>query len=383
MDWLPERLKQMREAARTAAAGRFIGISTNGQPLPGLFPVTRTGVSTQPIKDAAGAYLGALSGELRAQAQLPIDAPEWMTWSNISPFVMRHGVMLEDLAEPQRSAGLAIVEASLSASGYATTRNVMRLNETIGELTGAWDEYGEYVYWLTIFGTPSMDEPWGWQLDGHHCNLNCFLLGDQVVLAPAFLGSEPVYAESGKHAGTRVFELEEQHGLELARSLAPAQQAQAILFRSDQLVDLPPGRFRPNEGHVQGGAQHDNIELPYEGIRFAELNQAQQAALLELVEVYAGRLRPGHDRVKMEEVRAHLANTYFLWYGETAEDSVFYYRIHSPVLLIEFDHQRGIVFDNVVPSRIHIHTVVRTPNGNDYGKDLLRQHYERSHANGR
>jgi hypothetical protein len=22
-----------------------------------------------------------------------------------------------------------------------------------------------------------------------------------------------------------------------------------------------------------------------------------------------------------------------------------------------------------------VHTVVRTPNGNDYGKDLLRQHY--------
>ena len=35
------------------------------------------------------------------------------------------------------------------------------------------------------------------------------------------------------------------------------------------------------------------------------------------------------------------------------------------------------------PSRDHIHTVVRTPNGNDYGKDLLRHHYawhEHSHA---
>ena len=100
------------------------------------------------------------------------------------------------------------------------------------------------------------------------------------------------------------------------------------------------------------------------------------------MQVYAGRLRPGHDRVKLEEVRAHLADTYFLWYGETADDSVFYYRIHSPVLLIEFDHQCGIVFDNATPARIHIHTVVRTPNGNDYGKDLLRQHYERAHANG-
>jgi len=55
--------------------------------------------------------------------------------------------------------------------------------------------------------------------------------------------------------------------------------------------------------------------------------------------------------------------------------SPFYYRILSPVILVEFDHQSGIIYDNDTPSRDHIHTVVRTPNGNDYGKDLLRQHY--------
>jgi len=55
----------------------------------------------------------------------------------------------------------------------------------------------------------------------------------------------------------------------------------------------------------------------------------------------------------------------------------FYYRVHSPVILVEFDHQRGIALANDEPSRDHIHTVVRTPNGNDYGRDLLRQHHER------
>jgi hypothetical protein len=29
--------------------------------------------------------------------------------------------------------------------------------------------------------------------------------------------------------------------------------------------------------------------------------------------------------------------------------------------------------------KCHIHTIIRTPNGNDYGKDLLRQHYLRAH----
>ena len=57
-------------------------------------------------------------------------------------------------------------------------------------------------------------------------------------------------------------------------------------------------------------------------------------------------------------------------------DGVFYYRIQSPVILIEFDHQPAVIPGFPPgPTRNHIHTVVRTPNGNDYGKDLLRQHY--------
>jgi len=81
--------------------------------------------------------------------------------------------------------------------------------------------------------------------------------------------------------------------------------------------------------------------------------------------------------VRMAEVEKHLDDTYFAWIGATGPDSVFYYRIHSPVLLIEFDHQRPIAFERTgIPTRDHIHVVVRTPNGNDYGKDLLRQHYE-------
>ena len=91
-------------------------------------------------------------------------------------------------------------------------------------------------------------------------------------------------------------------------------------------------------------------------------------------------MRDDHARVQMAEVRAHLDETYFAWIGGTEPDSVFYYRIHSPVILIEFDHQRpGGSAPRVRPAkpmREHIHTVVRTPNGNDYGKDLLRQHYE-------
>jgi hypothetical protein len=265
--------------------------------------------------------------------------------------------------DAEREKALSLLKASLSVKGFENARDIMRLNETIAEMTGRREEYGDGLYWFTVMGTPAADKPWGWQLDGHHLVINYFVLKDQVVMTPTFMGSEPVYAESGKYAGTRVFEEEESNGLKLMQALTPEQKARAVISK-----DLPREIFT--------AAYRDNFELKYEGIRYTELTKAQQSLLLNLVETYVGNIRPGHARVRMEEVKKHLSETWFAWMGGFENDAVFYYRVHSPVILIEFDHQRGVALRNDKPSRNHIHTVVRTPNGNDYGKDLLRQHHE-------
>ena len=70
-----------------------------------------------------------------------------------------------------------------------------------------------------------------------------------------------------------------------------------------------------------------------------------------------------------------MADTHFCWIGGFDEDSPFYYRIQSPVVFIEFDHHAGVFLTNDRPAKFHVHTIVRTPNGNDYGIDLLRLHY--------
>jgi hypothetical protein len=80
----------------------------------------------------------------------------------------------------------------------------------------------------------------------------------------------------------------------------------------------------------------------------------------------------------MSEVDKHFDETHFCWMGDTGDVNPFYYKVQSPVILVEFDHEPGVVFDNDEPNRHHVHTVVRTPNGNDYGIDLLRQHYEQA-----
>ena len=361
---LPEFIKNYMQMAEASVAEPFKGITTDGQVVPGLFPLLATGVPTQPIVDAAAAFLESLSAQQRAQASFPVDSDAWRRWSNIHVYVMRHGVLLDEMTPVQRDRALALLRASLSRQGFATARDVMKLNHAIAEITGRFDEYGEWLYWLSVFGTPAAHGPWGWQIDGHHLIVNCFVLGDQVVMTPMFMGSEPVAVDEGTYAGTRVFQAEEQGGLALMRALTAEQRGKAILSQ-----DLP--------GEVFTTAFRDNFELSYEGIRFDELADAQQRLLLDLIETYVGRMRPGHAAVRLEEVQRHLAQLHFAWMGGCEEDSVFYYRVHSPVILIEFDHQRGIALDNDEPSRNHIHTVVRTPNGNDYGADLLRRHHAR------
>jgi hypothetical protein len=216
-------------------------------------------------------------------------------------------------------------------------------------------------------GTPSASEPWGFQLDGHHLIVNCFVLGDQLVVTPLFMGAEPTLVLSGKYQGTRVFAEEEAQALELAQALSDEQFARARLG-----VETPLEIFT--------AAYRDNVELNPEGIVFGDLHVQQQQRLLGLISSHIGRIRPEHAQVKMAEISGRLEETFFAWMGEKEEDSAFYYRIHSPVLLVEFDHLAGVAFDNDEPTRNHIHSVVRTPNGNDYGMDLLRQHYERDHS---
>jgi hypothetical protein len=259
----------------------------------------------------------------------------------------------------------------------------MRLNHTVGEITGSWTEYGEWVYFVSVFGTPSEHEPWGWQIDGHHLIVNCFVLGDQVVVTPLFMGSEPVVAETGIYTGTRVLQTEQNEGLAFIHALRPEQRRTAILYDSILTTDLPPERGIGADGRVQTAAFRDNAQIPYEGIRATDLTAGQREQLLRLTALYTGKLRDGHAELWLDAVRQHLDDTHVMWMGGIGQEDVFYYRIHSPVILIEFDHQPGIAFDSPEPIRQHIHTVVRTPNGNDYGMDYLRQHHARfAHVNG-
>jgi len=86
------------------------------------------------------------------------------------------------------------------------------------------------MYYVTIFGEPSANAPWGWRFEGHHLSLNFTISdADHVAVTPSFFGTNPAEVREGPRKGTRVLAEEEDLGLALVNSLDAAQRATALI----------------------------------------------------------------------------------------------------------------------------------------------------------
>jgi hypothetical protein len=145
--------------------------------------------------------------------------------------------------------------------------------------------------------------------------------------------------------------------------------------------ELPKGRWHFADERHLGASYQDNRIIPYEGVSAREFTSGQQEKVVDLVETFVNYLPDTPREVRIRQIASKLDETYFSWIGGYRDSDPFYYRIQSPLIMVEFDHHSGVWLSNSEPAKFHIHTVVRTPNGNDYGKDLLQQYSNRLHGN--
>ena len=294
---MAERFRRMSEdAERKGLAQPFRGITANGRIERGLFEIHPTGVTTEPVRIAAENFIATLNPVQRSRTLYPVDDAEWRKWMN-QHFYVRQGVSFEEMNGAQREKAFDLLRAGLSAKGLKLTRDIMRLNETLAELSNDHEFLGEWKYHITVMGKPSATDPWGWQLDGHHAIINYFVLGDQVVMTPYFAGSEPVIATSGKYKGTVILQDEQKNGLAMLRALNESQRKKAVLS------------FSKTGNNNLTEAFKDNVVLDYAGVRGSELTAAQRKQLVDLIAMYVDNMDDGHARVKMDEVRRHLDST--------------------------------------------------------------------------
>ncbi|MDN3310343.1 DUF3500 domain-containing protein [Microbacterium oryzae] len=353
----------------------FRGITTDGAVREGLYPLADGGEPDVEMGRAVARLLDVLAPERLAAVRYPLDAREWRAWSNPEFAVHRVGVRLEDLDADEVTAVLAVVEASLSPAGFARVRETMALNGYLGELVDLPQVMNERSYSFALFGEPGTGEPWGWQLFGHHLALNVVEVAGRHVIAPVFIGAEPALSDDAR---APLFAERERLALELAASLTPAQRRAAVVYGSVLDPDMPEGRVHPADERHVAGAFRDNRVVPYEGVVAGDLDDAQRDLLRRIVADAHLLLKDGQRAATLAEFDAHLDETHLAWYGATDGSQPIYFRVHSPVLIAELDDHAGVWLANRLPARFHVHTTLRHPNGNDYGRAWIRQWRERT-----
>jgi hypothetical protein len=164
--------------------------------------------------------------------------------------------------------------------------------------------------------------------------------------------------------------VEERLGLELMQSLAPDLQAKAQVYKEMHDEAMPPGRWNKDDQRHLCGAYRDNRIVPNEGIRATQLSESQKSTLYDILAQYLLYLPTRARELKLSHIKQFEDETYFSWIGGFGNDDPFYFRIQNPVVLIEFDHHSGVFLNNEEPRKFHVHTLLRTPNGGDYGMAL-------------
>lgn len=355
----------------------FAGVTSDGTVIRGLYDAQPNGAPVDDMVAAAKRVLDTCSPAERTAVCFPIDAENWRMWSNPELYVNRYGLRLDELGEPLRDAIIRVMYASLSERGFYKARACMLMNGFLGHLVGGPKVLNQYSYNFSLFGDPSATEPWGWQIHGHHLALNVLVADGQIVISPTFMGAEPNVIDEGPDTGLTIFTAEERLGLDLMLNLTADQRDRAQIYKLMNDPAMPPGRHHPADQRHLGGAFHDNRVIPYEGVRASEMAADQRALLLEICGRFVEYLPEAAHAARLAEIARHLDDTYFCWIGGYEDDDPYYYRIQSPVVMCEFDHHSGVFLTNSEPARCHIHTIVRAPNGNDYGKAILRRIAER------
>ncbi|GAB1311112.1 Putative holliday junction ATP-dependent DNA helicase [Madurella fahalii] len=348
----------------------FKGVTNDGRVRPDLFTLQDEGMPIASILDATTSLLSQLTPAQLSLVQYHIDSPEWRSWSNPEFLLSPKGIRLDELTPPVRDSVLAVLEATLSPEGYAKAVGAMRINGFLGELVKAPRVCNEFSYNFVLFGRPSASAPWGFSFYGHHLCLNVFLYKTQAVISPWFTGAEPNLIDAGLHRGTRILEEEERLGLRLMQSLPPSQQARAQVYKLLRDPAMPHGRWNHDDQRHLCGAYRDNRVVPYEGILVSDMDAQQRGLVMAILEQYLLYLPARARGVRLAQIEAWYHETYFCWIGGFGDQDPFYYRLQSPVVIVEFDHHSGVFLTNKEPAKFHIHTLLRTPNGGDYGMAL-------------
>ncbi len=358
-------------------------------------------ILVEKMGEAATKFLAALAPDQQRKAALDFPDQECRTRWYYTPNA-RDGLPLDEMDRHQRQLAHALAATGVSRSGYVAASTIMGLETTLDAIEGwLFPEPGRDPgkYYLTIFGSPSAQDPWGWRFEGHHVSLNYTIVKGQIVSpTPTFFGSNPAEAPLGSATVLRPLAGVEDLARALLHDLNEEQLTRAILSdvaptdiliaNRPQVIDVAdtiPGAVMM--GETWAGKRRSDFEafeqtlgwneeareaLRYQaahpkGLSFEAMNADQQAGLLGLIKEYLHRLPEEIAEIELAKVQQHgLAGVHFAWAGGIERRQPHYYRLQGPRFLVEYDNTQN--------DANHIHSVWRDPE-DDFGAQILAQHY--------
>jgi hypothetical protein len=309
--------------------------------------------------EAAGLFLDSLTPEQRAKALFRGDSSERMNW-DYRPHE-RAGLPLKEMDSSQQKLAYALLASGLSYKGNVKALRIMSLEKILRELEGPSSRFirDPDLYYVTLLGTPSKELPWAWRIEGHHLSINFLIVhGKEIAVTPNFFGANPARVLHGPLSDLRILAAEEDLARHLLFSLDEEQSAQAILS-----TEAPADIITGNEIRVK-------MDGPA-GIAVSQMDEDQEKLLLKLVMEYISRMPEDIADRRMNEIEKEGKRyIHFAWAGFKEPGRPHYYRLHGPSFFVEYDNTQN--------NANHIHTVWRDIK-NDWGEDLLKRHYQKSH----
>lgn len=297
---------------------------------------------------AAEAFLAAFDDAAKVQFMFDLNAQERAGWSNLpAGIVDRTGISVGEMSDEQRALLFEFLASSLGSEGYESVMEVMAAEAFLSTDERATRlKWAPENYWVSIYGTPSADAPWGWQFGGHHLGLNLSIEGGKVeTMSPSFVGTEPA-----------VFTL---NGVDYEAVLDMHRAGYAVFaaLGADQQIKSDAGSV-PED--ILTGPGNDGVITPVIGMSVAEMTVDQKALLLAAINEWVS-IQPGENAApRMAQIEAELDQSSFAWTGNNTVNTPTYMRIQGPTLIIELLSTGGNVGESA-SGQGHYHTMYRNP----------------------
>jgi hypothetical protein len=358
------------------------------------------------MADEAARFIESLDDGQREIALWPFPSDEERRQWFYTP-TDHGGLTLAAMTQPQHRLVFRLAASGLSTAGYVTASTIIGLENVLDQLEGFTASFERprgrdpLMYFLRIFGQPAATGTWSWRLGGHHISLNFTIIdGELAATTPLFLGADPASSPLlGPHP-LRPLAGVEDLARELTRSLSAEQHRTAVvtpraptdlvganrssLADGDEPIALPLIWRRQLGGEIGAGLQRSQERLTAsigvtaadleamsftrrpKGLPAAGMNASQREMLDTLLRLYVDRLPDGlADDEAAKFAGSALDEVHLLWAGGLEPGQPHYYRLHSPILLAEYD--------NSARDANHVHTVWRDPRG-DFADDPLARH---------